>query len=103
MHANAHHAPRELVHHHEHPMAPQDRRLAAKQVETPETVLRVTERGEPGRPSRVWLWAVVVRQYSNRCLNHIASTVELGKCRLWRDIHDSIATELSLLLGARVD
>src|SRR5262245_62680645 len=35
-------------------MALQDRRLAAKQVETPQTVLRVTEHREPGRPFCVW-------------------------------------------------
>src|SRR5262249_8811348 len=58
MHAEAHDAARELVHHDEYPMSPQDRRLAAKQVETPQTVLRVTERREPGRPSRVRLRSV---------------------------------------------
>src|SRR5262245_61634057 len=58
MRAKPHDTARELVHHDQHPVGPQDRRLAAKQVETPQTVLRVTEHGEPGRPSRVWLWPV---------------------------------------------
>src|SRR5262249_31328358 len=55
MHAKAHDAARELIHDDQHPVGPQHCRLAAKQVETPQTVLRVTEHGEPGRPSRVWL------------------------------------------------
>src|SRR5215510_14201099 len=55
MHAKAYNATRVVVHHDEHPMCPQDRRFAPKQVETPETVRRVTEHREPGRPSRVWL------------------------------------------------
>src|SRR5499427_3734777 len=58
MHAKAHDAARELVHHDEHPIGPQDRRLASKQVETPQTVLRMTEHREPRRPRRVWLWPV---------------------------------------------
>jgi hypothetical protein len=32
----------------------QDGRFASKQIETPQTVLCVTEHGEPGRPRRVW-------------------------------------------------
>src|SRR5262245_39854043 len=48
MHAKAHNATRGVVHHDEHPMRPQDRRFAPKQVETPQTVLRVTEDREPG-------------------------------------------------------
>src|SRR5262245_8127340 len=55
MHTKAHDAARELVHHDEHPMGPQDCRFAPKQVETPQTVLRVTEHREPGRSHRVWL------------------------------------------------
>src|SRR5262245_12960976 len=50
-----HDAARELVHHDEHPIGPQQCRFAAKQIETPQTVLRVTEHREPGRPRRVWL------------------------------------------------
>jgi hypothetical protein len=54
LHAKAHDATCALVHHHENPMRPQDRRFASKQVETPQTVLRVTEDRDPGRPRRVW-------------------------------------------------
>ena len=49
MHAKAHDAARALVHHDEHPVCAQDGRFAAKQIETPQTVLRVTEDCEPGR------------------------------------------------------
>ena len=54
MHAKAHDATRALVHHDEHPVCAQDGRFASKQIETPQTVLRVTEDREPGRPRRVW-------------------------------------------------
>jgi len=53
MHAKAHDAARALVRHHEHPVGAQDGRFAAKQIETPQTVLRVPEDREPGRPWRV--------------------------------------------------
>src|SRR5262249_50607389 len=58
MHATPHDPTRAVVHHDEYPMGPQDRRLAAEQVETPQTVLRVTDHCEPGGPSRVWLRSV---------------------------------------------
>ena len=54
MHAKAHDATRAVVHHDEHPMGAQDGRFASKQIETPQTVLRVTEDREPGRPRRDW-------------------------------------------------
>jgi len=53
MHAKAHDAPRTLVHHDEHPVCAQSSRFASKQIKTPQTVLRVTEGREPGRPRRV--------------------------------------------------
>jgi hypothetical protein len=39
--AEAHDAARTLVHHHEHPMRVEDGRFAPKQINTPQTVLRV--------------------------------------------------------------
>ena len=42
MHAKAHDAPRTLVHHDEHPVCMEDGRFAPKQIQTPQTVLRVT-------------------------------------------------------------
>ena len=53
LHANADDATRALVHHDENPVRAQDRRFTSKQIETPQTVLRVTEGREPGRPRRV--------------------------------------------------
>ena len=38
-----------LIHDDEDPVSPQGCRLAAKQVDTPETVLEVTDEGQPGR------------------------------------------------------
>src|ERR1700680_4203689 len=54
MNAKADDPTRALVHHDENPVCPQDGGFASKQVETPQTVLRVTEGGEPRRPRRVW-------------------------------------------------
>src|ERR1700704_3986644 len=54
LYAKAHDATRPLVHYDEHPVSAQDRRLASKQIETPQTVLRVTKALEPRRPRRVW-------------------------------------------------
>jgi hypothetical protein len=54
MHGKAHDATRAVVHDDENPVGAQDGGFASKQIETPQTVLRVTEDGEPGRPSRVW-------------------------------------------------
>ena len=50
MYAKAHDATRPLVHYDEHPVRAQDRRLASKQIETPQTVLRVTEDGVQDGP-----------------------------------------------------
>src|ERR1700730_17539291 len=54
VHAKSDEATRALVHHDENPVCAQDCRFASKQIETPQTVLRVTEDREPGRPSRGW-------------------------------------------------
>ena len=53
MHAKAYDATRAVVHDDEHPMGAHDGRFASEQVETPQTVLRVTEDREPGRASGV--------------------------------------------------
>ena len=44
-------------------MGLEDKRLAAKQVHTPETVLGVAEKGQPGWATRAGLGAVVLGQY----------------------------------------
>src|SRR5438093_686850 len=54
MHAKAHDATCPLVHHDEHPVCAEDGRFASKQIETPQTVFRMTEDREPGWPIRDW-------------------------------------------------
>ena len=51
VHAKTHDAPRPLVHHDEHPVRVENGRFAPKQIKTPQTVLRVTQDREPGRPA----------------------------------------------------
>ena len=41
-------ATRELVHHNQDPMGPQAGGLASEQIATPKTVLRMTEKCQPG-------------------------------------------------------
>ena len=50
MYAKAHDAACALVHHDEHPVCAQNGRFASKQIETPQTVLRMTDDRQPGRP-----------------------------------------------------
>jgi hypothetical protein len=47
MHADADKATRELVHHHEHPVAPERDRLASKEVHAPEAVYGVADERQP--------------------------------------------------------
>jgi hypothetical protein len=56
LHAKAHDATRAVVHYDEHPVGAQDGRFAAKQIETPQTVLGVSKSHQPGRPRQVWSW-----------------------------------------------
>jgi hypothetical protein len=58
VHAEAHDATPTLVHHHEHPVCAQDGRFTSKQIEAPQTVLRVPEDREPRRPRGVWFRVV---------------------------------------------
>ena len=53
LNAEAHDATRAVVHHDQHLVGPEGDRFASKHVETPQTVLRVAEQGEPGRSSRL--------------------------------------------------
>jgi hypothetical protein len=52
----------ELVHHYENPVGSQGCRFASEQITTPQTVLRVAEKGEPGRTLRIRIWPVVSAQ-----------------------------------------
>ena len=53
MDAKADDPPRVVVHHHQHPMASQDRRLAPEQVDAPQAILRMPEARQPGGTTRV--------------------------------------------------
>ena len=53
MDAKADDPPRVLVHHYQHPMASQDRRLAPEQVDAPQAILRMPQERQPGRTTRV--------------------------------------------------
>ena len=47
VYAKAHNATRAVIHHHEHPVSAEDGRFAPKQINAPQTVLRVPEDREP--------------------------------------------------------
>jgi hypothetical protein len=51
-----------LIHDDEDPVSPKDCRLAAKQIDTPETVLEVADEGQPGRGAAMWHGAVMYGQ-----------------------------------------
>ena len=53
MDAKADDPPRALVHHDQHPMASQDRRLAPEQVDAPQAIFRMPQERQPGRTTRV--------------------------------------------------
>src|SRR5438046_753906 len=61
MHADADETTRELVHDHEHPVAPQHDRLAAKEVHAPEAVCRVADERQPRGPASARSRAIVFR------------------------------------------
>ena len=45
-------------------MGPEDEGFAAKEVDTPQAILRVAEERQPGRASRARFWAAVLGQYA---------------------------------------
>jgi hypothetical protein len=64
MHADADQATRELVHHHEHPVASQDDGLASKEVHAPEAVSGVADEQQPRGPGSARSRAIVFRQHA---------------------------------------
>lgn len=50
---------RGLIHDDQNPVGPQRRRLASEQVQTPETVLQVSNQGQPGRAASVRFGSVM--------------------------------------------
>jgi hypothetical protein len=79
MDGKPHDATRALVHHDEHPVCAQDGRFASKEIETPQTVLRVPEEREPRRPSRVW--CRVVPNGENAPHDILVDRKEEAQCR----------------------
>jgi hypothetical protein len=47
VHAESDEATRELVHHHEHPVAPEHDRLASKEIHAPQAVCGVSDERQP--------------------------------------------------------
>ena len=66
MHPESEDAPSELIHDDHHPVGFEDQGLAAKEADTPQTVLRVSEKSEPGRAICARFWTVVLGQYAER-------------------------------------
>ena len=66
MHPEANDAARELIHDHEHPVAPEHDGLTAKEVDAPETVGRVSDEQQPGRPGAARGGSIVCRQHAVR-------------------------------------
>ena len=62
VHADSDKATRELVHHHEHPVAPEHDGLASKKVHAPQAVSRVSDERQPRRPGAARDGAIVFRQ-----------------------------------------
>jgi hypothetical protein len=52
----------ELIHNHPHPMRSQAQRFTTKQVHAPQTVLRLTEKGQPRRTAGSGFWPVLFSQ-----------------------------------------
>src|SRR5262249_28389291 len=64
MHADADKAARELVHDYEHPVAPEENRLASKQIHAPEAVCGVADERQPRGSGSARSRAIVIRQHA---------------------------------------
>ena len=60
MHAETDNATRELVHDHEHPVAPEHDGLASKQIYAPQAVSRVSDERQPRGPGSARGGAIVL-------------------------------------------
>src|SRR5579864_4810288 len=63
VHADSDEATRELVHHDEHPVAPEHDGLASKEVNAPQAISHVSDEREPRGPGTAWGGAIVFRQH----------------------------------------
>jgi hypothetical protein len=64
VHADSDEATRELVHHHEHPVAPEHDGLASKEVNAPQAVCGVSDERQPRGPGAARGGAIVFRQHA---------------------------------------
>src|SRR6266852_1660023 len=64
MHADSDEATGELVHDHEHPVAPEHDGLASKKIHTPQAVSRVSDERQPRGPGAARGGAIVFRQHA---------------------------------------
>ena len=64
VHADSDEATRELVHDHEHPVAPEHDGLASKKVHAPQAVCRVSDERQPRGPGSARDGAIVFRQHA---------------------------------------
>src|SRR5215471_18324368 len=64
VHADSDEATGELVHDHEHPVAPEHDGLAAKEIHAPQAVFRVADKRQPRRPGAARGGAIVFRQHA---------------------------------------
>ena len=64
VHADADEATRELVHDHEHPVAPEHDGLASKEVNAPQAVSRVSDERQPRGSGSARGGAIVFRQHA---------------------------------------
>src|SRR6202521_4795381 len=64
LHADSDEATRELVHDHEHPVAPEHDGLASKETHAPQAVSRVSDERQPRGPGAAGGGAIVFRQHA---------------------------------------
>src|SRR5438128_6086668 len=64
MHADSDEATGELVHDHEHPVAPEHDGLASKKIHAPQAVSRVSDERQPRGPGAAGDGAIVFRQHA---------------------------------------
>src|SRR6266436_4361207 len=64
VHADSDEATRELVHDHEHPVAPEHDGLASKEIHAPQAVSGLSDERQPRGPGAARCGAIVFRQYA---------------------------------------
>src|SRR6266851_6296868 len=78
MHADSDEATGELVHDHEHPVAPEHDGLASKEIHAPQAVFRVSDERQPRGPGAARGGAIVFRQHA---VNDVLVDVDAKRAR----------------------